>query len=177
MTALLDSRAITLLTALVALVACTPVLDWRQVRVGGGSLLGLYLCRPEHRVRTVPLAAANRRMEMVACMAGDSTYAISYVDLVDPATVTGALEALRTAAATNVGGIRPRIDPFFLRGMTPNVEATRLRVEGRLPDGKAVQENAVFFVRGLRIYQASVIGAIPAPEAVETFLAGLKLAP
>ena len=161
---------------LAALAACTPVLDWREVRVGGGSLAGLYPCRPEHRVRTVSLAAGNHRMEMVACMAGDSTYAISYIDLVDPATVTGALKALRTAAAGNVGGIQPHIDPFSLRGMTPNVEAARLRVEGRLPDGKTVQEHAVFFVKGLRIYQASVIGAMPAPEAVETFLSGLKLA-
>ena len=50
--------------------------------------------------------------------------------------------------------------------MTPNPAAIRLRVEGRLPDGKAVQEQAVFFVRGLRVYQASVIGSMPGTEAV-----------
>ena len=104
-------------------------------------------------------------------------HAISFVDLTDPAAVSGALEGLRRMAAwANVGAAAPRAAPFAFPGTTPNPQAARVEVDGRLPDGTAVREHAAFFVRGLRVYQASVIGAAPAAEAVETFIGGLKLA-
>ena len=58
--------------------------------------------------------------------------------------------------------------------MTPNDQAGRMVVSGRLPDGAAVQEHALFFVRGLRVYSATVIGAKPVPQAVEIFFGGLR---
>ena len=61
--------------------------------------------------------------------------------------------------------------------MTPNEQTARLSINGRLPDGTPVIEHAAFFVQGLMLYQASVIGAKPNPEAVETFFAGLKYVP
>lgn len=159
---------------LTLLVACTPALDWREVHAQGDALAVLFPCRPERHARTIALAGAHARMEMAACAAGGSTYAVSFVDLRDPASVTGALEELRRSAVANVAGVAPRATPFALRGMTPNPEAQRLQVAGHLPDGTPVQEHAAFFVQGLRIYQAGVIGAAPAPEAVKIFFAGLK---
>ena len=58
--------------------------------------------------------------------------------------------------------------------MTPNEQSVRVAVTGRLPDGAVVQEHAAFFVRGLRVYSATVIGAKPAPQAVDVFFNGLK---
>ena len=58
--------------------------------------------------------------------------------------------------------------------MTPNPQALRLSVAGRLPDGSAVQEHAAFFTRGLRVYQATVIGAQLSPPAVETYFGALR---
>jgi hypothetical protein len=51
-----------------------------------------------------------------------------------------------------------------LRGAPPNDQAGRIVVEGPLPDGAAVQEHAAFFVRGLRVYAATVIGAKRRPR-------------
>ncbi len=161
---------------LAALVACSPVLDWRDVRVDGAALTALFPCRPERRARSVPVAGANVRMEMVACTAGGGTFAASFVDLEDPAAVTAVLEAFRAAAVANLGGAAPRQLPFALGGMTPNAASARLVIAGRLPDGTVVQEHAAFFVRGLRVYQASVIGKEPSPDVVEAFMAGLKFA-
>jgi hypothetical protein len=158
-----------------SLVACSPALDWREVRADGGSLTALFPCRPEHRARAVPLAAGTVRMEMAACAAGGSTYALAYVDVADPAAVGAVLEALRRTAASNVGAGAPSVAPFAFPGTTPNPSAARLKVDGRLPDGTEVHEHAAFFVRGLRVYQASVIGAEPSAEGVETFIGGLKL--
>ena len=61
--------------------------------------------------------------------------------------------------------------------MTPNPEALRLAVAGRFPDGAALREEAAFFSRGLRVYQATVVGARPAPQAVESFFSGLRFRP
>jgi hypothetical protein len=171
MTGSFDRRFVAAVLSL--LVACTPTLDWREVHAGDDPLGALFPCRPERHARTVPIAGIHARMEMASCDAGGSTYAISFVDVRDPAEVTGALAGLRSSAVGNVGGAASQVVPFALRGMTPNAEATRLRVDGHLPDGTPVQEHAAFFVRGLRLYQASVIGAAPAREAVETFLGGL----
>ncbi|MDQ6679647.1 MAG: hypothetical protein M3Y67_01610, partial [Pseudomonadota bacterium] len=156
------------------LAACAPTLDWREVRVDGGSLVALFPCRPGQRARTVAMVGATVRVEMSACTVAGSTYAVSFIELHDPTAVSGTLEALRAAAVANVSGVRPHVEPFGLAGMTPNPHAARLKVDGRLPDGSEVHEHAAFFVRGLHVYQASVIGAAPMPDAVEAFIGGLK---
>jgi hypothetical protein len=84
---------------------------------------------------------------------------------------------LRSVAVANVHGDRPRVVPWRLAGTTPDTDTTRLSTRGRLPDGAAVVEHAAFFTKGLKAYQASVIGAAPNPEALETFFAGLKFVP
>ena len=162
---------------LAALVACTPTFDWREVRIGEGSLRALFPCRPQHRAREVKLAGSALRMEMSACTADDNTFALSFVDASGPGQVATVLEALRRAASGNLGATAPAARPFAPEGSTPNPASGRLRIEGRLPDGKPVVEHSVFFIHGLRIYQASVIGAAPDAEAVENFFSGLKLAP
>lgn len=168
-----SDRRIALLLA--ALVGCSPVLDWREVRVDGDALTALFPCRPERHARNVAVAGANVRMDMAACAVAGTTFAASFVDLADPAAVTGVLKGFCQAAVANLGGAAPRQLPFTLAGMTPNAAAVRVLIAGRLPDGTVVQEHAAFFARGLRVYQVSVIGA--APDAVEAFLSSLKFAP
>ena len=58
--------------------------------------------------------------------------------------------------------------------MTPNAQAQRMSVTGRLPDGTEVRLHAVFFAHALRLYQATVIGAAPSEAAVQTFFAGFR---
>ncbi len=157
------------------LCACTPALDWREVAVDAKALTALFPCRPDRRVREVALADSKVRMEMVSCVAGATTFAVSFVDVAEPSGVAKALEALHNATTTNVGASSPSNAPFVLRGATPNPATVRVHADGRLPDGGMVRADAAFFARGLRAYQASVIGAAPGAEAVETFFAGLKL--
>lgn len=154
--------------------ACSPALDWREF-VPEGSELGVrFPCRPDRSARPVTIAGASVRMEMLVCSAGDATFAVSIVEVSDPARIGPTLTALRSSAIANVQGGEPRGSPLQVEGMTPNEQAGRMAVSGRLPDGAAVQEHAAFFTRGLHVYQATVIGARPAPEAVENFIAGLK---
>lgn len=163
--------------ALAALFAagCSPSLDWRETRPDGAGVVAQFPCRPDRHARAVIVADAATRMEMLVCSAAGITFAVSFVDLADPAKVAPALAELRAAALSNIAGQEVRSAPANVNGMTANAQATQVVLTGRLPDGVAVQEQAAFFVKGLRIYQASAIGATLAPEAMSTFFAGLKL--
>ena len=167
-------RIASLTAVLATIAACTPSRDWREIRVDGDALTGLFPCRPERRERTVPVAGVRLAMAMTVCATEGTTYAIAFVDVADPEAVGGALSALREAAVRNIDGASPRETPFALAGTTPNVKAARVVVDGRLPDGTTVREHAAFFVRGVRVYQASVVGPAPVPEALETFFTGMK---
>jgi hypothetical protein len=175
-----DNRAMTrpphccLALLLAGLTACSPTLDWREFVPEGSELGVTFPCRTDRHARPVMMAGAKVQMEMLVCSAGDATYAVSFFDVADPARVSTTLVEWRSAAVRNVQGEAPQRSPWQLKGMTPNDESGRLSVAGRLPDGAPVQEHAVFFVRGLRVYSATVIGTKPAPQAVETFFGGLK---
>ena len=157
------------------LAACSPALDWREFQPEGSGVVATFPCKPDRHVRTVQLAVQTVRMEMLACAADDAQFALSFLDLDDPAKVSTALAELQALAAGNLGASRRESRPAAVPGMTPNPAAARLRLEGRQPDGTALQEEAVFFAKGLRVYQATVLGRQLRPGAAETFFAGLRL--
>ena len=154
--------------------ACSPALDWREFVPEGSGVSVSFPCRPDRHARPVVLAGAKVQMEMLVCSAGGATFALAFVDVADPARIGATLAELRRIAVGNVQGGEPQVAPLQVRGMTPNDQAARLAVTGRLPDGAAVQEHAAFFTRGMRVYQATVIGAAPAPQTVDSFIGGLK---
>ena len=164
-----------LVVVLVAVLgACSPTLDWREFTPEGSGLRVTFPCRVDRHARPVQMAGATVRMEMLVCGAGDATYAVSFFDVADPAQVSAAMAEWRATAIRNVQGAAPLQQPWQIKGMTPNAESTRLSVAGQLPDGAAVREHALFFARGLRVYSATVLGANPPPQAVDTFFSGLK---
>ena len=159
-----------------ALAACTPVLNWREMRTEDGVVLAMFPCRPDRHARKVALADTTANMSLLVCMAKGMTFALSSIELDDPGLVTKALADLREAMLVNLGGTRLQMTPWSLRGMAPNPLAARLSAQGHLPDGTAVWQEAAFFARGLRVYQASILSRKIDPEAAETFFEGLKLA-
>jgi len=154
--------------------ACTPAFDWREFMAEGSGVVTTFPCRPDRHTRAVVVADSKARMEMLTCATGGQTFALSFVDVADPARVTDTLLELRAATVANVQGVQSRVVPALVAGMTPNAQAVRLATLGRLPDGVAVHAHAIFFTKGLRVYQATVIGVQPAPEVIETFFSGLK---
>jgi len=159
----------------VAATACSPELNWREFQPEGSGLVVRFPCRPDRQSRPVALAGHRVQMDMLVCSAGGSSFAIAYADLPDPASVAPALAELRARAAANIAATPAPAAPLEVPGMTANAQAARLVLNGRLPDGKEVREEALFFSKGLRVYQASVIGQAPSAEATGTFVSGLKL--
>ena len=154
--------------------ACAPAFDWREFMAEGSGVVTTFPCRPDRHTRAVVVADSKARMEMLTCATGGQTFALSFVDVADPARVTDTMVELRAATVANIQGVQPRVVPALVAGMTPNAQAVRLATLGRLPDGVAVHAHAIFFTKGLRVYQATVIGVQPAPEVIETFFSGLK---
>jgi hypothetical protein len=156
--------------------ACSPSHEWRELRPPESGIVALFPCKPDRHARSVTLAGRTTRMEMLVCSAGDTTFALAFADIADPSAVAPVLAELRAAAIANLGGKAVQEQMLQVPGMTPNPRAVRIRFDGRRPDGAAVQEQAAFFVRGLRVYQASVLAPVLAGADAETFIGGLRLA-
>lgn len=161
--------------AALTLAACSPALDWREVRPPDSGLQALFPCKPEYMQREIALAGAPVTMELVACTTGGATYALMHAVVDDPARVAPALRQLREAAAANVGGTPRVVAPMMVAGMTPNSQAERIEIDGLGVHGEAVREHAGFFVKGTRVFQATVVGERPDAAAVETFFSALTL--
>lgn len=164
------------LVAALGLVACSPALNWREIRPEASGLVALFPCKPDRFARTLVLAGGQARMHLVSCSVEGVTYALSYAALDDATRIAPALEQLRDAAAANIGGRLREPAPFAVDGMTPQALAQRWRLQGHAADGAAVQEQIGLFSKGLRIYQATVVGPQLNAEAADIFFGGLKLA-
>jgi hypothetical protein len=147
------------LAALTALSACSPALDWREVRPEGWGLVASWPCRPTGQSRQVALAGPAVTLDLQACSADGHMFALASADLADPARVGPALRALGDAARANVQGRVEAVRPAAVPGMTPNADARWWQLQGRLPDGQPVHEHVLVFAHGLRVFQATVVGA------------------
>ena len=162
--------------AVVAAAACSPALDWREVRPDDSRALALFPCKPASQTRRITLAGAAVKMSLHACSAGEATYALAFADLQDPARVTAALDELTRAVRSNLQtSAAPASGPLSVRGMTPNPSAASWQLAGRLPDGRAVQERAALFAYGTRVYQVTAMGARLEADAMESFFGALRV--
>jgi hypothetical protein len=91
--------------------------------------------------------------------------------------VTPLLAAFRVQAAANLGATASELGAFAPPGATPNPQSGRIAFAGARPDGRRVVAQAAFFVKGHRLYQATVLGADDAAgrEAVDTFFGAIRL--
>lgn len=157
------------------LCACSPALDWREARPEGSGAVLVLPCKPTNEARTVTLAGARVRMQIAACSVDGSTWALAHADVAEAERVTPALVAMREAAAKNVEGTAVVVGPMKVPGMTPNVQADRLHIDGRLPGGDGVGVDSGFFVKGTRVFQVTAMGKALPPDALATFFDNIKL--
>jgi hypothetical protein len=159
------------------LLACAPALDWREARPEGGSVTMMFPCRPERQERPVRIGVQTLTLRLHSCTAAGSRFALVTGNAADAARVTALLEAWRAQTVENVDGAATIEPSAAVPGSTPNAQSVRLRIVGRRPDGHPVVEHAAFFVKGLTLFQATVIGAgEPADrEAIDTFFGSIRL--
>lgn len=136
----------------------------------------MFPCKPERYARKLPLAGDAVEMRMSSCVVDGVTYAVAYASVTEPKKVDAALAELREAAARNLAGVISETGDAAVPGMTPNGFARRVSVAGSGARGEPLHEQAVFFAKGLTVYQASVVGKTLNGEAADTFFAGLRFA-
>ena len=87
------------------------------------------------------------------------------------------LDAFRVQTAANLAATATELGAFAPPGATPNPRSARLALVGKRPDGRRVVAQAAFFVKGLRLFQATVVNAdvVGGPEAADTFFGAIRL--
>ena len=137
----------------------------------------MFPCRPDRQQRTAQVEGNALRMQLHSCKAAGITFSLSVADVDDPLRVSSLLAALRQHLVANMAGAVAVLPMPKMVGATPNAHSQFLRIEGRLPDGRDVVVHAAFFVKGLRVYQASVVshGERPGPETLATFFDSIRV--
>lgn len=169
--------AVVLARALVAAMAivgaaCSPVLDWRDVRAS--TLSAQMPCRPSVQARAVELEGRVREMTMMSCSAGSSTWAVAWIGDVAPAEVSALSDRLRRQALANVAGQGAQAVPLAVPGATPNAAAGRWRGSGQRPDGSALTQDVAVFSRGTTVFQATILSADAKVPGAEQFFGALR---
>ncbi|MDY0748535.1 hypothetical protein SNE35_28805 [Paucibacter sp. R3-3] len=157
-------RCCVLLVSVLGLGACSPSLDWREVRPEGAEIQAMFPCKPEQ--------AKRPQMGLVQCKAADLSFALSWAELQEPAQVEPALGQMRRSLAEKLGAsIAVPTQAVQVPGMTPNSQALTQQLTGAKE-----QARVAVFSHGLRVYQAVMLGQRAAGNdaAWNSFFGSLK---
>lgn len=148
--------------------ACSPTLNWRDVRAASGVVALQFPCRPDSLERQVALAGPPVALQLLHCEAGGRNWAFSQADVHDMSRVAPALQLLRQTAQTNIAAVDAT--PFAVQVAGADPGATGVALAGRLPGGEPVELRTVVFAHGTRVHQVTVYGAtVPAVTAAVFF--------
>jgi hypothetical protein len=163
------------LALLVALPACSPALNWREVRPEGTRLALLLPCKPDKAEKIVPLGGPATTLSMLGCDAGGATFAVAVADLGDAAKAAPVLAQWQSLTLANMkAGAAPQVSPLKLPGAAALPPASLVKAEGQGPDGKPVSGQAAYFAQGSQVFQVVMYSPRIAPEVAETFFSSLK---
>ena len=125
------SVKVLLLFITLVLAACSPALNWREVRIKGANLAAMLPCKPDEGSRVVPLGGKDIEMYMSGCDAADATFAVAHVKLAQAANVSEVVSQWRTATLGNMGAT----SSTFVRLRDPlgdsSVSGAMLTAQGR----------------------------------------------
>lgn len=172
---MLQPLTLVVLAGTAALAACSPSLDWREVRVEPTPLKAMLPCKPESDSRQVPMGGRPVVLQALACPAGGGTFAILSADIGSPATAGEVLRQWQAASLATMRGAHPRTTPYRPRGALEIPESVQVIASGQRPDGSKVDSQAAYFARGGHVFQAVIYGAPPLqPQMTQPFFDGLR---
>lgn len=204
--ALWAARRLGCLALGLALGACAPVLNWRELRLpDSGGLVASFPCKPEHHRRSLRLPPIEGvlTVHLWSCEADGAQWVLSRTDGLAVEQVPLALRTLAVALRDNTqvaahhqagnGAVAaaglPSVSAIDLggiavRGMTPQADARawRVRVTGGQPS-LHWQADAWHFAHGLQVFQATVwrrqapSNPRDAQSASDAFLRGFHFSP
>lgn len=160
---------------LVALAACNPALNWREVRGSDAPYTVLLPAKPTTFARPVDLNGLKVEMSMTAAEVDGVSYAVASAGIADAAQRKAALAAMQEAMLRNIGAGEPQQRAVVLDGGIPALEVAARGHAGAAK--RPVAMHARFAQHGERVFQAVVLGPADAvtPEAAATFLESFTL--
>lgn len=164
-----------LLSLSLLLGACSPALNWREVRPAGGELKAMLPCKPDQGSRRQSLAGREIELHMLGCEAGGALYALSVADLADGGQALAVQVQWQASLLGNMQASTSASGSWALKGASAALEPVRLNAQGLRSDGRPVQAQAVWFARGTRVYHAAVYAERISAEMSEPFFGGLEL--
>ena len=163
-----------LLAITVAVSACSPTFNWREVRVESTRLKAMLPCKPDHAERDVPMAGRQVSLQVLGCETGGATFALLSADIVDEARSADVLSQWNAATLANMRGTGSRATAFVLSGARSIPGSQQVVASGQRADGSPVESHAAYFAQGTRVFQAVIYSDRLKPEVADTFFSGLQ---
>ena len=168
------TRAAAALITAIALTACSPSLNWREVRDGDAGYTVLLPAKPASHARDVNLGDLKVNMQMTAAEVDDMNFAVASAAIDDDAQRKAALDMMQQAMVKNIGGSITRQKTLTLKDGTM---VTEIEAGGTTAGGRRLALFARFAMKAPRVYQAVAIGPQQSltAEVAETFLTSFTL--
>lgn len=158
-----------------ALAACSPTLNWREVRAGSGRVSLLLPCKPDRVEKVVPLGGQPTKLTMHGCDAGGATFAVAVAELGDTAQVPEVLAQWQALTLANMKAGEVQRTPLKVPGAAADPTPVLLSAAGARTDGSAVQGRMAYFARGGEIVQVVLYAPRLSAEAQDTFFSNLRM--
>ncbi len=173
--------------AAVFLAACSPALNWREVRL---DRLAVWLpCKPDQGQRSVHLASQDVALDMMGCESSGALFAVSHTRLRDPTQVAAFLRAWRAAALENMRATAANERPFAGAhpaanaakptaaplATIPGIEPVMVEAQGQKPNGDALQARLLWFSSGADVFHIAVYAPRLTADMTETLFSELRL--
>lgn len=162
---------------MLALLGCSPALNWRSVRMDGAPLQMLLPCKPDQAEREVSMAGEPLTLSMRGCDAGGATFAVSHVLVADTVQAAKVLAFWKTAVLAHVHAADVVETPFAVPGGWQVPQSLRVQARGQGADGASIAVQAAWFARvdaaGVHLFHAVMLAQHQMPEPAEAFFASL----
>ncbi len=164
--------------AVLALAACSPTFNWREVPIADAGLVALLPCKPDRADRALPLGAESVQVDMAGCETGGATFAVAHASAASPSQAEAWLGAWRAAMRNQLGGSQVTETSAALQRAT--AVPAPVRLDALPASGGAAAVQVLWFAQSQKdgsvtLYQATVLGRPSTPEAAKTFFEGLRL--
>jgi hypothetical protein len=158
------------------LTACTPALNWREVRFDNARWVGWLPCKPDRAQRTVDLGGHAAQLSLMGCQADDMDFTLAQLSLPVSLSAVQAQQAWKTASLSSLQAPAevPSQD-WVLAGASPDLKPQRVMAQG----GQGQSARWAWFAYDGQLYQAAVYSraarSVQAEQAMESLLSGLRL--
>ena len=166
------------LAVLLSMQACSPSLNWREVRLDPLPVRAQMPCKPDRDTRAITLAGVALDLQMAGCRADGATFALMAARVPDPSRAGTLLDAWKQGTLQHMKATDARESAFAPAGALAIPQSVRVQSRGTGPEG-AVAADAIWTARvseqGLTLVHAVIYRPAARPEAADAFFSGLQL--